>query len=500
VPHVTVRTLFDTFDWRLHQHGWLLEETGAGTDAPRVVLRPLDGGPPLADERVAAPRFARDLPPCPLRALLEPVLEPRALLPVSVLETRVEPFTLRSPAGLVTARLARETPLAGRPGEEPGHRLPPRLALGGGRRRTALLRLLAGMPDLLPAPADPLAEALAPLGRAPREYSPKVRVKLDPAMTAQEATLLVLRQLLEAMRANLAGVRAALDPEFLHDFRVAVRRTRSALLQVKGVLPPHALARFTPEFVWLQEVTGPVRDLDVYCQEFPALRALLPARNRRDLAPLLRHLERRREAAHRELVLALDAPRFRRLLGGWQAFLERPAPVRPRGAPNALAPARAVAARRIAKLFARARREGRAIDEASPAADLHELRKTCKKLRYLLEFFQRLFEKEEVAYFVEALKELQDNLGRHQDLQVQHEALAGYARELAREGKARPSAYLAMGMLIERLRDRQAATRREFADRFAPFAAGRNRKRLHRLLAPPGPEPLPPPGDGGADG
>jgi CHAD domain-containing protein len=325
-------------------------------------------------------------------------------------------------------------------------------------------------------------------------------VKLDPAMTAQEATILVLRQLLEAMRENLAGVRAGLDPEFLHDFRVAVRRTRSALLQVKGVLPPHALARFTPEFAWTQEITGPARDLDVYCQEFPALRALLPARTRRDLAPLLRHLERRRGEVHRELVHALDAPRFRRLLAGWRTFLERPAPVRPRGAASALAPARVVAARRIAKLFARARSEGTAITAASPAADLHELRKTCKKLRYLLEFFQSLFDKEEVSFFVEALKGLQDNLGRHQDLQVQHEALAGHARDLAREGRARPSAYLAMGMLIERLRDQQGATRRAFAERFAPFASGKNRKRLRRLLQPPRPAPPPPTVDTAEDG
>ena len=42
---------------------------------------------------------------------------------------------------------------------------------------------------------------------------------------------------LQTLRINEDGVRKDLDSEFLHDFRVAVRRTRSALSQIKGVFP-----------------------------------------------------------------------------------------------------------------------------------------------------------------------------------------------------------------------------------------------------------------------
>ncbi|MFC1662475.1 CHAD domain-containing protein, partial [Gemmatimonadota bacterium] len=42
------------------------------------------------------------------------------------------------------------------------------------------------------------------------------------------------------MRANEVGMLKNLDSEFLHDFRVAVRRTRSGLTQLKGVFPPSA--------------------------------------------------------------------------------------------------------------------------------------------------------------------------------------------------------------------------------------------------------------------
>lgn len=458
----------------------MLEEICDDQDR-RFLLRPAGGGPPLLVQRGPAPRFARDLPPGAFRDRLAPLLEPRALLPIAVTEISAEPLRLRDSAGRVIARLSLESGRVGPPGSAPTIDLPPVLVVHGGRRAAAITPFLAGMADVEPAGTDMLDLILAPLGRRPRDYSGKVHVDLDPAMKAQDALRAILRHLLETMERNLPGLQEGDDPEFLHDFRVAVRRTRSALGQFQGILPPSTLQRFAPQFVHLQEITGPARDLDVYCLELPALGALLPARYRRSLAPLRRHLEHRRRMAYLELSPALAAPRFLRFLSRWRTFLERP-PRRARGAPQALEPIGGLASGRIARLFRRAVREGKAITGASPAADLHELRKTCKKLRYLLEFFQGIFDRDEVAHFVESLKALQDNLGRHQDLQVQSAALSVYARELAQERRTRPSAFLAMGMLIERLREQQLAARREFAQRFEPFARGRNRKRLRELL------------------
>jgi len=415
--------------------------------------------------------------------LLVPVTGPRALLPVAVADVTTEPLALEDGSGRKLARLLIESTRVGAPGAVPEHVLPPSLLVLGGRRSDALAALLGAMPDLAPAPEDALAPVLVPLGRRPRDYTGKVRVALDPALPAGEAARAILRHLLETMERNLPGLREDLDPEFLHDFRVAVRRTRSALGQLEGVLPAPTVARFTREFRWLQETTGPTRDLDVYVLELPSLQQLLPGGARRSLGPLARLLARRRLETHRGLVRDLDGPRFARLLAGWRAFLARPSPRRPRGAPNALRPVHALAAERIGKLFRRALREGGAITAASPAADLHELRKTCKKLRYLLEFFQSLLDRDEVGRVVESLKGLQDNLGRHQDLQIQVGELLGFARVLAREGRARPPAYLAMGMLVERLREQQAAERQAFAARFEKFARKRNRRRMKRLLA-----------------
>ena len=480
-PRAERRTFLDSFDWRLHRAGWLLEAVGGRHRSLR--LRPLDGGRPIACQRGRAARRPRDLPAGRLRDLLVPALEPRALLELAVAEVTVTPWLARGGRGRAPRPFALETTLVGEPGAEPSLPLRPLLLLPGGPDAARLEMLCASWPGCAPAPADRLAAALEPLGREPRDYSGKVKVPLQAAMPARDAARALLLHLLGTLEANLPGTRGDLDPEFLHDLRVAVRRTRSAIGQLKGILPPATAARFGRAFAGLQELTGPARDLDVYTLELPALGALLPARARRSLGPLARLLERKRAEAHARLAAALEEPGFTRLLADWRAFLLQPTPRRPAGAPNALRPAAAVAAERIDRLVRRAQREGKAITDASPAADLHELRKTCKKLRYLTEFFQSILDPDESAAAVDTLKGLQDTLGRFQDLQVQADALLGYARDLARAGKAPPPAYLAMGMLIERLREQQARARLDFAERFAAFSGKTGRRRWKRLLA-----------------
>ena len=58
-------------------------------------------------------------------------------------------------------------------------------------------------------------------------------------------------------------MREQLDTEFLHDFRVALRRTRSLLGQIRDVFPAAAVEHFSSEFSWIGRLTGPPRDLDV---------------------------------------------------------------------------------------------------------------------------------------------------------------------------------------------------------------------------------------------
>ena len=70
--------------------------------------------------------------------------------------------------------------------------------------------------------------------KTPGDYSSKLRLQLEPNMRSDEATKIILRSLFKTMTVNQNYIMEDLDTEFLHDFRVAIRRTRVVLSQIKG--------------------------------------------------------------------------------------------------------------------------------------------------------------------------------------------------------------------------------------------------------------------------
>ena len=285
------------------------------------------------------------------------------------------------------------------------------------------------------------------------------------------------------MRHNEPGLRENIDTEFVHDYRVAVRRTRSILGQLKRIFPPEPLAHFRAEFKWLGAITSPVRDLDVYLLRMDEYRAHLPESARDDLTPLGVFLEKKQREAHAAMVAAMDSPRYQTLMQEWRAFLEAPLPEEP-PTPDAGRPLREVVSERIWKTYRRTLREGRAIGPETPAEALHEMRITCKKLRYLLEIFRSLYPETVMRRLISALKNLQNVLGDHQDFAVQQEALQDFARQMAAEGVAPVETLTAMGRLEAYLAERQLQARAAFAESFARFASKKNRKRFEMLFKP----------------
>ena len=185
----------------------------------------------------------------------------------------------------------------------------------------------------------------------------------------------------------MPGTIRDIDTEFLHDLRVAVRRTRSVLKLVGDVLPAVA-QKFRPEFKWLGDLTTPTRDLDVYLLGYPDMAASLVAATPEELDPFHAHLIRSRAAERRRLVRGLRSARFTRLTREWrlrwpQAATQGPAAGRGPDAAD-------LAAASIRRAHRRVLRQGRAITSGSPPERLHDLRKRCKELRYLLESFASL--------------------------------------------------------------------------------------------------------------
>lgn len=311
--------------------------------------------------------------------------------------------------------------------------------------------------------------------------SAKLNVPLRREMQPDAAIVEVLAFLAEVMEVNEEGVLAAWDTEFLHDFRVAIRRTRALLGQLKKEFSVADIQPFRDEFAWLGQTTGRLRDIDVYLMEIPEFQEMLPSGFRGYLTPVRDLLLQQQKVEHRKLKAVLRSKRYRTLMARWREYLQRPLKEQAPGSEIGTS-VTAVARKRIRTLYKRVLKEGWAIDDKSPAEDLHELRKTCKKLRYLIECFQSLFAANRIKQIILEMKRLQENLGEFQDLDVQIDGLMAFAEELDFNDKDTPHTLLAMGAVLGNLEHRKREVRTEFNGRFATFSSGQNQKRFNSLF------------------
>jgi len=273
-------------------------------------------------------------------------------------------------------------------------------------------------------PDDGVDAAIIDSGAGGRLIAPIV--PLDAALRTDVALKKIHRVLLQRITANEASVRDALAGEYLHDFRVAVRRTRTGLRQLKCVYPREASQRFAADFAWLSANTSVARDLEVFIASLDIYHADLDTDTVDGLQPLVGFLRDHQRTERTLCTSTIESARYKSLISNWVAFLRSPPD--PGGtARDAARPVREVGAERIDKAYARVVRRGVDLDETSPAARFHRLRLDCKKLRYLLEFFGALFEGEEGAGTVATLRATQDSLGAINDLRVQREWLERFA-------------------------------------------------------------------------
>ena len=463
---------YDTFDGLLHGAGLAFVHASG-----RSALVSLEDGSERA--AITAPEppgrlLANELEPGGMREALSTVIESRALLPLVHIHSAERTFGVLDGSEKTVVRLVLDEPAVVVSANR-RIRLAPRIRVAAVRGYDkALKRVHETLLDdvgLTAADRSVLDEAVIATGGKPEGVSSKVDVALARDQRSDSAAASILRRLAEIMESNLPGVIADVDTEFLHDYRVAVRRSRAVMRELKGVFPAEQLARFRVELRWLQQVTGPARDLDVYVLDFDELRSGLPEASRDDLEPLLRVLRDHRVIAHREMVRALRSDRAAELRAQWPAFLTGLVGLPVDGRRGAVLPIGELAGERITKVYRRMVKDGRVIDDSSPPEALHELRKKGKELRYLLELFGLpLHPGDVVKPLVRSLKSLQDTLGRHQDREVQIATLRSFRDEVStlRGGAA---ALMAMGVLIEHLGEDEHAARAEFAEVFASFAS-----------------------------
>jgi CHAD domain-containing protein len=281
------------------------------------------------------------------------------------------------------------------------------------------------------------------------------------------------------IRANEVGIKADADIEFLHEYRVAVRRTRSALSQIRNVFPSEKTEHFKREFQTLGRRTNDLRNLDVFLTTETGYRAKLPGDMREDIAPLFDYLRSRRSEALALVVAGFESESYSQFLDEWDCFLQQPIGENDPG--NALAPIIKLARGRIDRQYRNIVRDGAYALEHTEDKLLHALRIECKKLRYLLEFFAGLFPPEDVAPLLKALKRLQDNLGALADLSDQRDYLLSIAEMLDIDRARARRALVATGFLVENIAREQQSMRANFSGIFESFASPAHQRHFQKL-------------------
>lgn len=209
------------------------------------------------------------------------------------------------------------------------------------------------------------------------------------------------------------GVMLGLDDEFLHQYRIALRRSRAVAESLAEVTGSKSLKSHISHLKRHAQATSNLRDLHVFSQDLPQLCSNQPE--------LLRALEQwvyaRVDKQQKKLAKRLASKRYRQSLHSWEEELQSRQfrklidKLSTRDIQKSVEHRLRMFNRRTAELL-----------HDAPDEDIHNLRKLLKRIRYLMEL--------DIDSWKSALKTLrkrQDLYGRFQDLHVQIELVSRFA-------------------------------------------------------------------------
>jgi CHAD domain-containing protein len=442
------RKYYDTFDWRLYQAGFYLQnEEKTLSLINRQTNKPLTS---IEWKSNHNPRFSDDLPESLLKQQLTPIMDVRALLPLFRCHIHTLKKSILNVDEKTVCRISKNT-LTVKKSKKQITCFALEAIRGYGQDFIEAQKILDSL-NLAKTTGDVATLAMTLLDITPGDYSSKLNIALSPQLPAHEAFRKIVLFLISVMRCNEQGIIKDIDTEFLHDFRVALRRTRSAMTQIKNVFSADIIDRYKKEFSLLAKKSNRLRDLDVYLLNKDDFLQRLPNPLRPGLEYFYNTLEIERKREFEKFVLELKSDSYHTLVKQWVAFLNQSSvPENERGKHFNL-PVRELAKRRILKNYRKVLKQGLKMNSTTPDENYHAFRISCKKLRYLVEFFSSLFPPEALFPFLKSIKNLQTILGIYNDYSIEQEHLIAF---LNRTQNCPNITAAAIGALVQDLHQRQ---------------------------------------------
>ena len=454
-PESRVLTLWDTFEWGLWFGGHLLYSCGevyclCARDTGEVRWL----GTVLCEERAEGRRqFWGDFEGEPMRGKLEGMLGLRGLAPLVEGTFRLQKCDLRNPVDKIVCRLEWASVSAGKRGGEDLLCSCLVLPLHGYEAEAASVVEQLTLRGARRSGEGPFEALLRSKNLVPRKYTLRPAFGLAMDTPAREAVGRIVRAMLELCIRNLPGIQSDLDTEFLHDYRICLRKMRSVLSLVKGAYPPENTRGMRDHLGDLARQTNRLRDLDVYLlarYEYPLL---LPPELRPALQEMFEDFAAERAGEVRRTVSKMSSAANRQIFRELDEYFSQEA--RHEASPACELPVGALVFRNIYQRYRKIRAIGAGIGADTPDEAVHQLRIECKKLRYLLEFFSELIPKEEGTAMLRMLRRLQNHLGDFNDASVQQKSLLEYWGQ-KQKGNA---VALGLGGLVSILYQRQQQAR-----------------------------------------
>ncbi len=270
-----------------------------------------------------------------------------------------------------------------------------------------IVDLLADAGVLISEPIPKVVRALGARAQAP----PDVFVSdVGPSSTVEEVVRWAIAMSSRRLMQHDPVVRLGVDPEGVHQTRVATRRIRSDLRTFRSLLERDWRDELRGELGWLGAELGGVRDCDVMGERLREDALLLPDDDATNVSKVLDRLRARHDAARAEMLSAMREPRYVGLLDALVAAAADPR-VLDEVAGSQAADVMGVV---MEAPWGHLKKLCDGLGPGSADAELHQARIRAKRVRYAAEVLTPVFGKPARA-FARRAETLQQVLGSHQD-------------------------------------------------------------------------------------
>ncbi len=290
--------------------------------------------------------------------------------------------------------------------------------------------------------------------------------------------ILIIKQSINLALLQIEGIKKDIDIEFLHDFRVALRKIRSINELCGSALNPVLRAKCDEDFKRIGKITNKQRDLDSHIINESSYKSILPSDMRDTVDPFFSLLRKKRNEELKNLKENLNE--VFDILCYWRDLdiLEDSGI---NYGDDALKETFSFVKQSIYFNYMKLCEGKGQINESSPDEFFHKIRIMCKKLRYLIDFFSSLFPKESIVYFLSSLKKLQTALGVFNDMSVQELKLSRFIQKKINKSSDTRT-FIALGYILIKLKRKKDSMKKVIIREIVEFTGDKSLNELKKML------------------